>query len=387
MRFHVIALPNSRTCQASSWCAYQSKVLKFCKMMTQRGHRVYHYGVRGSQVVCYEDVPVLEDAEYQHFFGAHDPTRAYSPIQFDASQPYFQLMNKRAADEIRNRAEQKDFVCLIGGVAQRPIAEMLPEMVSVEYGIGYYGTFAKFRVFESYAHMHVVYGKQGTEDGKFFDAVIPNYFDMNDFPSIPINRNPNDVLYLGRMIRRKGLEIAVEAATHAGKRLVLAGQGVKTIGGSVEHPGKTAFSTEDGYYYSGPHLDFIGTVDVQRRNEVLRSVGAVIMPTLYLEPFGGVAVEAQLCGTPVVTTDWGAFPETVEHGKTGYRCRTMEQFTWALQEAPKLNNEYIAERAKRLYSLERVGRMYEEYFGMLLTLWDKGFYEQKPRSQLNWLEE
>jgi glycosyltransferase involved in cell wall biosynthesis len=113
---------------------------------------------------------------------------------------------------------------------------------------------------------------------------------------------------------------------------------------------------------------------------------AVFVPTLYLEPFGGVNVEAQLCGTPVITTDWGAFPETVEHGRTGYRCRSHEQFCWAARNVHNFDPAYIRERAVANWGLERVGAMYEEYFYGLSNLAKKGYYEENPgRTELDWL--
>lgn len=55
--------------------------------------------------------------------------------------------------------------------------------------------------------MHYTYGKLlGKDDGRFFDAVIPNYFDLDDFPSPEAVRDtPKEdyVLFIGRMILRK----------------------------------------------------------------------------------------------------------------------------------------------------------------------------------------
>ncbi len=70
-------------------------------------------------------------------------------------------------------------------------------------------------------------------------------------------------------------------------------------------------------------------VGVEGRRKLMAEAAAFICPTQYVEPYGNVAIEAQASGTPVICTDWGGFTETVLHGYTGYRCRTMEQFEWA----------------------------------------------------------
>jgi glycosyltransferase involved in cell wall biosynthesis len=103
---------------------------------------------------------------------------------------------------------------------------------------------------------------------------------------------------------------------------------------------------------------------------------AVLMPTLYLEPFGAVAVEAQLCGTPVITCDWGAFPETVEQGVTGFRCHYLGEFLDAVQRVSELDPVAIRTRAVAKYSLSVVAQQYQSYFERLSLLWGAGWHSE-----------
>ncbi len=102
----------------------------------------------------------------------------------------------------------------------------------------------------------------------------------------------------------------------------------------------------------------------------------MLMPTLYVEPFGGAGVEAQLSGVPLLASHFGAFSETIEHGKTGYLCRTVGDWLAAIQRVPSLDRTYIGARARRLYSMEAVGPMYDVAFQTIKQIYAGGWYNK-----------
>lgn len=350
MRFHVVSLPHTQTTEAYSACAFTEKVRKFCIMMKMKGHEVFLYSGSVNDAPCDEHIPCLfEDERSESLAGKH-----YTAGSFDYSLPHWVKFNRRAAKAIKKRAQEKDFVCLIGGLAHKPIADELPGMMVVEFGIGYGGTFAKYRVWESYAWMHLKYGTEHPNnpqgvDGIWFDAVIPGYFEVENFD---FRADKDDyLLFVGRLTDRKGFQIAADVCKKIGKRLILAGQGTPPSYG-----------------------EYVGVIGPAERNKLMAGAQALFVPTIYIEPFGNVAVEAQACGTPVICTDWGAMTETVEQGKTGFRCRTFGEFVKATDDVKQLDPFYIRKRAIDTYSLPVIAEKYDAHFHRLKTLWGDGWY-------------
>jgi glycosyltransferase involved in cell wall biosynthesis len=351
MRFHVVSLPHTHTTKEFSVCAYTEKVRKFCRMMKERGHTVYLYAGEFNEAPCDEHIVCVSDEYRRNNMGKGH----YVEASFDPEKPLWRVFNTNATNGIKERAQPHDFICVIGGCAHKPIADALPGMMTVEFGIGYGGSFAPYRVWESYAWMHTCYGSMYRNphdiDGRWFDAVIPNYFEPEDFP---LRTKKDDYcLFIGRLIDRKGYKTATDVCEHMAVPLKIAGHGVPPAYG-----------------------EYVGVVGPKERGELMSRAKAVFVPTQYIEPFGGVAVEAMLCGTPVITTDFGAFTETVIQGVTGFRCRNFVEFCEAVDNSPNLNPERIREHAMQ-YSLDSIAPRYEAYFERLTTLWGDGWYAGK----------
>jgi glycosyltransferase involved in cell wall biosynthesis len=364
MRFHVLGLSHSKTTKEYCCDAFSQKVRLICKLLTNLGHEVYHYGTEGSNPICTENVNVLP---IEIFEKVHSYNWRKDGFKIDPACLANVEFDKNTIQEINKRKQPGDFLLCSFGYQHKVIADAV-KLITVELGIGYEHTFAPHRIFESYSWMHFIYGKQDLKlKPLMYDAVIPNYYDLDDY--IFSEEKDDYFFFIARPTPLKGLEIAIRTCEELNVRLLVAGQGEP--------------------FMTGKTMEFLGVVDIEQRAKYMSRAKATFVPTIYIEPFGGTTVESLLCGTPIITTDFGAFPEICIHGKTGYRCRTLEQFIWAAKNINNINPKDCREFAESNYSLERVGKMYQEYFSMLQDLHknNKGWYNtESNRTEMDWLK-
>ncbi len=340
MRIHLPALPGQPVTKANSTCAFTNKVVRFPEMM------------EGIEVIVYGD-PRHDDLP--NYVACYDEQE---PPEF--TEEGWAESNKLATAEIRERAEPGDLLALPGGLCQAELVRELPELTAFELGIGYPGSMhSVHRVFESYAWMNMTYGKEadggiGNVNPSFYDAVIPGYFDPSEFPDD--RDDMGYLLYVGRLIDRKGVAIAVDVARELGLPILLAGSG----------------DCRPDYDMA----EYIGPVLPEERNDLMAGATALLAPTTYAEPFGNIVPEAHLNGCPTVTTDFGAFPETNVHGLTGFRARTFGEFCDAVERCSELDSGQIRAHAIANHSYNAIRPRYTAYFEQLQTLTGKGWYEK-----------
>lgn len=341
MRFHLLAVPNTRTTRSYELDGFCLRTILFARLLKQLGHTVILYGVHENTAPCDAFVSCLSADEQAQMLG----TVPYQAAEFTPTSPLFLTFNTRAAHAIRDRKQPGDVIAMIGGSAQQFVCEWHPDLIALEYSIGYRGIWAPHRVFQSYAWRHVVAGFMGTDIGRPTDAVIPPWFDHTEFPYA--ETGGDYVVYCGRIVPVKGVPLVCEAAKRAGIRLVIIGHGDPSI-----------------VTYGDVRIG----VSTDERNRLLSGARACLMPTQYVEPFGNVAAEAQLCGTPVIASDWGAFSESVEHGQSGFRCTSLDEYVTAIARADRLDRDYIRVRAMKLYGFEAAQDAYTRYFDRIVAL-------------------
>jgi len=357
MRFHVLGIPHTVTSKDYNACAFTQKVFKFGKMMKARGHTIIHYGHPDSDLECTENVPVVTNEDLEVSYGNHDWKKEF--FKYEINDYVHKIFRKNAIREIQKRKQKNDFILPFWGIGHKEICDFHDDLITVEPGIGYADQpFAKWKVFESYAIYHAYCGLNAVKScsQEWYDVVIPNYFDPDDFDYC--EDKADYFLYLGRVYEGKGVNIAIQVTEKLGKKLIIAGQ----TDGSIKFP---------------PHVEYIGYADVKTRRKIMAKAVASFVPSLYLEPFGGVVVENYLSGTPVITTDWGGFTENVVNGVTGFRCRTFNDFCEAAQHVGSVKSIDCRNFAMERYSLDKVGTMYEKYFQDVLNVYGgKGWYTE-----------
>ena len=191
-------------------------------------------------------------------------------------------------------------------------------------------------------------------------VVIPNGTDIENF-SINFDRQhlrnslaaPSQkiVLYVGRLVREKGVQILLDAAPKVlnacpDTKFIIVGTGyymddlkqqAHNLG--IEH-----------------QINFLGYVDDDQLRQLYNIADTVCIPSLY-EPFGIVALEAMAAKVPVVTSDTGGLKDFVENMANGVTTYTGDSssLAWGLLEVLR-NPDFAKKIVKEAY--ERVLNIY-----------------------------
>jgi len=359
MRFHIPAYVHLPCSRRYMGCAFTIKIVRLREMLESLGHEVFLYACEGSdgefiQTHTLKDIRKEWGTGDNRFEIGYDWKKLgfkhdFNTPKTETTQKFYQV----CIEEINKRKRDDDFLLIMQGAYHKPIDDGVGLYLTCEPGIGYRGSYSRFKAFESAYLQNFTYGSRHPNqsiNGNYYDRVIPNYFDPKDFP---FHEEKEDFFFfIGRMIIRKGVWTAVKATEATGHKLILAGQE----------------SDEIDVKKLPPHCEFVGYLEPEQRSDLMGRAKGVFVPTEYLEAFGGVNVEAQLCGTPAITTNFSVFPETVVQGVTGFRCDTLQDFVDAVNNVDQLDPWYIRKYAKR-YLMDNVKWEFEKWFRALHQLY------------------
>lgn len=152
--------------------------------------------------------------------------------------------------------------------------------------------------------------------------VIPNGVNLQLFSNVNVDYdfrrqyamdNEKIILYVGRLVYEKGIQNLIAAMPkildrYHDSKLIICGRGgmIDDLREQVKYLGI------DNKVY------FAGYCDSKKMQKMYKCADVAVFPSTY-EPFGIVAIESMLSGTPTIVSDVGGLNEIVEHGVTGMK--------------------------------------------------------------------
>lgn len=377
MRIHVPNLPHTRLSFSQyPYCAYTSKVVRFPYILATDGRHsaiTYSEGDHDGSELTNTEVPGTRQHELIHVpiddilleeTGEAPWTGNKLFDIWDKGSRLWVEWNNRCISAIEERAKPGEAIGLIAGNCQTALRDHFKRKHPiVEWGIGYTGVLSDtYKAFEANHWRSAVLGPH--KRISHYDRVIPNSYDPGEF--LPPSEHQDYLLFVGRLQADKGAAIVYEISKKTDLPIYVAGQGDPTKFGDVTH---------------------LGVISGQEKKRWFQGATAVFCPTMYLEPFGGVNVEAQFAGAPAITTDWAAFHETIIQNETGRRCNTLRDFMDAIEWAKTLtlsDRQEISRKASARFSTEVIGRLYGDWLSDIEEIYaGDGWNELGERKTLN----
>jgi len=189
-------------------------------------------------------------------------------------------------------------------------------------------------------------------------VVIPPPIDLNEFqPPFSYEKN---VLWVGSFIKEKGPKYFIKIANYFKNELGYPDINFIMIGGGPLI----------GDYSKEKNVKILGKLPYKDVINYYKNAYAIVVTSIWPEPFGRVAPEAMACEKPVLAFASGGLTESIIDGKNGFITPPKDYTMLSKKLALLFDNRKLAfemglngrKNVAEKYSLEVVGRQYESLY-------------------------
>lgn len=328
--------------------------------LTGRGHHVELWAREGTDVTLADRVHLMPDLPPLSALTAADPD--LPDPNFLYAQTFYvsafrDLLRRRDIDAVLNESLNQ-LPLAMSSLLQVPMVTTLhtPPLAWMEVGAWLSGGSGHF--------VAVSDAVRRQWSPTVTSRVVHNGVDPDRFP---LGAGGDGLAWAGRLTPEKGTDLAIRIAAEAGMEL--------RIAGPISDPDWFDAVIAPAL---GGSVSYLGALSGDELAELYGTSAATLVTPRWQEPFCLVAVESQMCGTPVVGFRRGGLPEVVS-GAGGRLVATegddIGGMAQAIDWVVSTDRRAIAARARRDFSLTRMIADYEQ------LLFELGAYPAAPMAE------
>jgi glycogen(starch) synthase len=206
--------------------------------------------------------------------------------------------------------------------------------------------------------------------------IIPNPYDNGLFMTLQTVPRDRELVFVGRLVCEKGVDLLLEAMKYLQPpwhtaRLTVVGDG----------PERASLQTQAKALGLSLQVTFRGVLDQERVAQELRRHKILVVPSLYEEPFGIVALEGAASGCLVIGSDGGGLHEAIGPAGTTFRRGNAVDLAAQLMRLLAADTELVEQPALSEHlKRHHPGQIASEY----LKVFMQPSEVQTPRSPDQW---
>jgi len=188
------------------------------------------------------------------------------------------------------------------------------------------------------------------------DAELPylaTVYNGIDLSNLTFRQRPGDKLVCyGRIHPDKGFHLAIEVARKSGMELILAG--------IIQD--QAYFDNEVKPHINNKSIRFVGPVNPEQRDALLKEAYAVLHLNTIPERFGLVMAESMAAGVPVIAMDLGSCREVIVDGETGWLVNSVDEAVEAIGKIDRIERRKCRQRVEENFTIDKMVSSYEKVY-------------------------